>query len=194
MITNLFSHAIAKYNVDITDDYINQIIDYGNNNIKENGQTESFLHNVELFNPLVEAFISAIHSYIVELGFDPDNEFIITQMWLNSYVKDDFLDIHTHPNSIYSGVFYFGDNLKHGTVFLKPTTGNQLDIKVKTMNEYTADSVTIEPAKNLLVIFPSFFQHRAVRNEQDGSRYTISFNCLPEIFGEESKLNYFIMP
>ena len=194
MITNLFSYAISKYNIDIKDDYINNIIDYGNNNIKENGQTESNLHTVELFDPLTSIFAIAVHSYIEELGFDPDNEFIITQMWLNCYVKDDFLHIHTHPNSIYSGVFYFGDNLKHGTMFLKPSTGNQLEIKVKTTNEYTADTATIEPDNNLLIIFPSFLQHRAERNVQESNRYTISFNCLPKIFGEESKLNYFEMP
>jgi len=194
MITNLFSYAISKYKIDIADDYINNVIDYGNNNIKENGQTESNLQTVELFNPLTEIFATAVHSYIEELGFDPDNEFIITQMWLNCYVKDDLLDLHTHPNSIYSGVFYIGDNLKHGTVFLKPTTGSQLDIKVKTMNEYTSDTANIEPDNNLLVIFPSFLQHRAVRNEQESSRYTISFNTLPKTFGEESKLNYFVMP
>jgi uncharacterized protein (TIGR02466 family) len=193
MVLNLFSYAISKHKIDLTDDYINKVIDYGKNNIKENGQTEGNLHKTELFEPLAKIFINAVCSHAEELGF-ADNEFVITQMWLNCYVKDDFLDIHTHPNSIYSGVFYIGENLKHGTIFLKPTPGNQVEIQAKTMNEYTTDSAIIKPENNLLVIFPSYLQHRAEKNLEDKNRYTISFNCLPKTFGEESKLNHFIMP
>ncbi len=194
MIVNLFSNAISKYNIDLPEDYSRLIIEYGDNNLKSNGQTEANLHKIELFTPLAQAFRNAVHSHINELGFDSNNEFFITQMWLNCFIKDDFLRIHTHPNSIYSGVFYIGDNLEHGTEFLKPVIGNQLELKAKTLNEYTADSVTIEPDENLLIIFQSFLQHRAITNEQQGNRYTISFNCLPKTFGEESKLNYFKMP
>lgn len=194
MPINLFSYAISKHKIDLPDNYSEQIIEYGNNNIKDNGQTEANLHHTDLFRPLAQAFIEAGHTHIKDLGFDPDNQFIITQMWLNCFIQDDFLRIHTHPNSIYSGVFYIGDNLDYGTEFLKPTIGNQLELKTRTINEYTADSVTIEPDKNLLVIFPSFLQHRAITNKQKENRYTISFNCLPKTFGEKSKLNYFEMP
>jgi len=82
----------------------------------------------------------------------------------------------------------------HGTKFLKPVIGNQLEIKTATRNEYTADSATIAPEKNLPVIFPSFLQHHAMKNTRGNDRYTLRFNCLPRTFGEISKLNYFEMP
>ena len=194
MITNLFSYAVSKIKIDLPEDYSNQIIEYGNDNIKENGQTEGNLQTIELFKPLTDVFTAAVNTHIEELGFDSNNEFIITQMWLNCYIPDDFLDIHTHPNSIYSGVYYIGDNLDHGTMFLKPTAGNQFEIKAKIMNEYTADSITIEPDKDLLIVFPSFLQHRAIKNTNHQNRYTISFNCLPKVMGEESKLNHYKIP
>jgi len=107
MITNLFTYAVSRHKLDLSDDYARKITQYGNAHVKENGRTEGDLHTVELFSPLASMFSSAVRSHITELGFGPDNEFVITQMWFNRYVQDDFLRVHTHPNSIYSGVFYY---------------------------------------------------------------------------------------
>jgi uncharacterized protein (TIGR02466 family) len=99
-------------------------------------------------------------------------------------------DIHTHPNSIISGVFYFGDNKEFlpNITFHKPQSFSFPILRPK--EKYTKYNDTeFELGLNNLILFPSYLQHSVNLNKSNIPRYSISFNSIPlGIFGDKDEL------
>lgn len=123
------------------------------------------------------------------LGYDY-NEFKITQSWISCKKPGQMHDIHTHPNSVISGVFYFGDNKEFlpNITFHKPQSFSFPILRPK--EKYTKYNDTeFELGLNNLILFPSYLQHSVNLNKSNIPRYSISFNSIPlGIFGDKDEL------
>lgn len=123
------------------------------------------------------------------LGYDYE-KFKLTQSWVSCKKPGQMHDIHTHPNSIISGVFYFGDNKESlpNITFHKPQSFNFPILRPK--EKYTKyNSTEFELGLNNLILFPSYLQHSVSLNRSNIPRYSISFNSIPlGIFGDKDEL------
>jgi uncharacterized protein (TIGR02466 family) len=104
------------------------------------------------------------------------NDFVMSESWINFYVKGNFQEFHSHqePNNCISGIYYHQTNNKDGqTVFRCPTNdfGNQAMI-----TKFTPNDVVYDPEAGKIVLFPSFLHHCVSMNKTDNTRITISFN------------------
>ena len=81
--------------------------------------------------------------------------------WAQLYRKDDSHGIHTHEDSVYSGVIYVDGQGKDGTNFVDKNT-----------NKIHEEEFEI----NSLILFPSQFLHFAKNQKVDNGRIIISFN------------------
>ena len=125
------------------------------------------------------------------------NSYKISQSWVSHKEPGQHHTMHTHPNSLISGVFYYGP-VEEFTPDIKfhKTTGavGQSTIMPKTkadkrlsQSAQTEFSVNFEPG--LLVLFPSWLHHSVPQNITDSVRCSLAFNVVPTTgFGEEESL------
>ncbi len=129
----------------------------------------------------------------------------MSQSWITIKPHDTEHKSHVHPNSIISGVLYYGkhnentpgikffnshniwDFKKNRSLRIKPKFDNEL-------NSYTMDSIEFKFKPNTLILFPSWLEHGVSYNNTNKNRKSIAFNVLPKTLGyykdlTELKLN-----
>ena len=181
----------------------------------------SFFNNQEITSPPFESPFGGIskNSYILDeveclglknfilnkvllfgnniLSYDYSS-YKITQSWITIKYPNQSHHIHSHSNSIISGVLYYGNFLsdtppilfhKHSNSFYNtniienaPPQGN--------LNLYSSPSFIIYPKPGNLILFPSWLPHSVPENKTNIPRTSLSFNILPKRgLGAEKSLN-----
>ena len=120
---------------------------------------------------------------IAKEEYQYDNDFIITTSWFTKTKKGQQSIFHSHKNSFYSGVYYFGDYSEDSApiAFENPLTPF-MDFYMYPSGEWTiknSQTWEITPRKNLLILFPSYIRHTIMRSEDDGVRESLAFNIVP---------------
>ena len=90
-------------------------------------------------------------------------------------------NVHTHPNSFLSGVYYMKVPEKSGQItFLDPRPQAEiLDVfKKDNQNISLAHSVDLPPEEKSLIFFPSWLQHQVMTNLSQEDRIVLSFNIM----------------
>ena len=123
-----------------------------------------FLHHINVF---VEKII------IPKTKF----ELYITQSWLNYTKAGEHHHLHTHPNSIISGVFYInaiGDKI----TFNRRDTNYILDFETDNFQLFNSKSWFFEVKTNEIYLFPSTLQHNVETRDskRNDVRISLAFN------------------
>tara|TARA_B100001778_G_C18374420_1_gene532276 strand:+ start:52 stop:696 length:645 start_codon:yes stop_codon:yes gene_type:complete len=112
---------------------------------------------------------------------------VIDEMWANINEKHDYNEWHVHPYSNLSGAYYVkhdgskenGDILfKHPDPFYAKGYGmlHWPPQSVEAYNEVSAPIVEVTPKTNLLLLFPSWLEHKVNNNLKNDTRISFSFN------------------
>ena len=108
-----------------------------------------------------------------------DLDFYITQSWLNITKPGENHHIHSHPNSIISGVFYISTEEDDKITFCDPNTAIK-DLMRYTLKEYTmwnSSNWCFTANPNELILFPSWLNHQVEPNMRATTdRISLSFN------------------
>ena len=120
-----------------------------------------------------------INFYAYEiLGVDKEQKFYLTQSWLNVNKKGSSHRMHSHANSLISGILYVsGESCP--TVFVNDNVsvfGKQVWVKTYENNLYNSSGWEMENQNGTIILFPSRMQHFVRPNQSDTIRRTISFN------------------
>lgn len=119
------------------------------------------------------------------------------QSWLSYKHPGQHHTMHSHPNSLISGVFYFGEPAENTPAikFHKLTGGMNVsyiapkEIPDKREVKYAWKEVSVNFNPGLLILFPSYLHHSVPLNKSDKTRCSLAFNIVPEVgFGEERNL------
>ena len=188
-IVNIFSSVVPVYNAnrgfslnekeqqEIDSVIAEGMIQYEGNTASEN----TFLFDSKL--PDLRSFCEEHISEYVRQVICPKNkslEFYITQSWLNVTKQNEHHEIHNHPNSIISGVYYFTDNSK--IIFNSPFTASgsrtiSIESEINNSWNFANYNECIQTwEKGTLVLFPSYLTHRVPKNTSFDVRVSISFN------------------
>jgi uncharacterized protein (TIGR02466 family) len=144
---------------------------------------------------LATFILSNVENYGDELGYDY-KEYKFSQSWVSIKSPGQHHTMHSHPNGLISGVFYYGPVIEktpaikfHKIVssinvpYILPKTVNNKNLK------YTQNEFSIEFQPGLLILFPSYLYHSVPLNNTNTSRHSLAFNIIPTIgFGDESLL------
>jgi len=109
--------------------------------------------------------------------------------------------MHTHPNGLISGVFYYGPTVEKtpaikfhkiaaavNVSYILPKTVDKKKNLKYSQNEF---SIIFEPG--LLLLFPSYLNHSVPINKTDKPRHSLAFNIVPTVgFGDERNLTELI--
>ena len=112
------------------------------------------------------------------LRIKPETSFYITQSWVNVKVRGTSHHLHSHPNSLLSGVF-FVDGEMAPLAFQRPQTheifGNTR-LEITEINPFNATDCSFPNQKNRAILFPSTSKHFVRETTVDTPRFSIAFN------------------
>ena len=145
-----------------------------------------------------------LKSYILDLtsqygkllGYDYES-YRFGQSWVSYKHPGQHHTMHSHPNSLISGVFYFGEptDKTPAIKFHKLEGGFNVSylspklVKDKRELKYSQKEFSIEFTPGLLLLFPSYLHHSVPLNKTDKTRCSLAFNVVPKVgLGDETSL------
>lgn len=109
-----------------------------------------------------------------------NNDFVITTSWMTKCYKNSFSQVHSHKNSVFSGVLYFEDyDPASSIVFLDVYSKSSMDVRCAEYNIFNSKEWKIDVGKNKLIFFPSHLHHSIDFHQSDQTRYSLAFNLFP---------------
>ena len=134
--------------------------------------------NFSFYNKELFSWIHKGLDHIKLNQYNESLEFKITECWATKTGRFQKHHIHTHPNSIISGIIYLTDHIEAGTQFFIPSPWHWTDpfIKIGKEGKNTDNIATITPEKGKIIFFPSNLKHATLPNLTSTTRYSISFN------------------
>tara|TARA_R100000008_G_C3583737_1_gene170542 strand:- start:212 stop:841 length:630 start_codon:yes stop_codon:yes gene_type:complete len=140
---------------------------------------DSYIFNKPEFKNLATWIKKELDIYFYDcLQLNKSTQLRFSQSWLNYNPKGTFHHVHTHPNSIVSGVYFIkGDQqpilferFENDHLF-----GNIIP-EVDKYNYYNCGSWKVTNKPGYLLLFPSSVKHGVVMNEATEERISLSFN------------------
>jgi uncharacterized protein (TIGR02466 family) len=156
----------------------------------------SYILNEPQCSELSFFILEIAKNYGEMLGHDY-NSYRFGQSWLSYKHPGQHHTMHSHPNSLISGVFYFGETVEKTPAikFHKLIGGMNVsylspkEIKDKRELKYAQKEFSIEFTPGLLILFPSYLHHSVPLNKTQTTRCSLAFNLVPTIgLGEEENL------
>ena len=161
----------------INSEYSNSTINIGKNKTSEN---HYILNDGRLkrLNEFIKKNLDEYWFNVVQVN--NECKIKITQSWINYNKKNTSHHIHSHSNSLVSGVFYVDNPTP---VFfdrpnLRPFPPFAFNHKIG--NHYNNERVQFSCEKGSLLLFPSHLFHGVKENTNDNTRISISLNSFIE--------------
>jgi len=111
-----------------------------------------------------------------------DNEPFLGNMWANINPPGGYNRAHTHPNSLWSGVYYVKAPINSGHLKVedpKPCINiSRPRRKQGQLPKHLWNEVHFEPIAGRLIMFPSWLNHCVDTNQSNDIRISVSFNFL----------------
>lgn len=108
-----------------------------------------------------------------------DTEFKMTTSWFTKVKPDGFSDYHYHPNSAFTGVFYFDDG---SDIEFSDTYSRDMLHRFNDFSEFNLLNCKYfchKTFENLILFFPSHMNHKQAYNDRPKIRYSLAFNFFP---------------
>lgn len=164
---------------------------YGGAIITHKETKERHILNLPQFAGLKKQVQNHIETFAFNvLEVQKDIRWEITTSWVNQVVKGGYSSMHTHANSLISGVMYLSCDEKTGGLAFHKDAGYQrlwhdtIRLDFDKITDYTSEASVFMPAVNDILIFPSILAHSVLINESDLVRYSLAFNAFPRgVFG-----------
>ncbi len=109
----------------------------------------------------------------------------IDNMWVMINEKHHYVDWHIHLNATLSGAYYIkhdgvgsGDILFKNPKYPQMTTLHWKKELVEAWDTTSGEILNITPNSNMLLIFPSWTEHKVELNLKDDPRISLSFNSI----------------
>ena len=140
-------------------------------------QSRNNLHELPEFAVLTEHIYTAART-VLEMLDASYQEIVITGCWANRQKKESTFQVHSHPNSFLSGVYYVKTPKNSGSIVFKKKIVNDIIPLFKQANGLNEAFHKWVPEAGMMLIFPSSLEHYVERNKSDEERMSISFNLM----------------
>lgn len=127
---------------------------------------------------VLKIIASNAHAFIKDMGVDEKYKFNIYDYWININNKGSYNLAHTHPQSLFSCIFYIKAPKNSGGVLFWQNQILQMGIGgyTKHNNAYNFESVKYEAIEKRVIVFPSYVLHSVEENKSNEDRISIAFN------------------
>ena len=137
------------------------------------------MHLKKEYLPLIDELMTMQKEIYLDQHLDREPK--IGNMWANINYKEGYNRTHTHPNSVWSGVYYVKTSKNSGNLYLEdPRPGSTLIYpKYKPNNKRELwKHVSYTPKNNRIIMFPGWLPHGVESNFSDDIRISVSFNFI----------------
>lgn len=125
--------------------------------------------------------------YFTKTCMGIEQEFRITTSWINKIPETEWIQQHSHANSVISGVYYIQTTPQCSPiVFNKPFLYTnfahqtvQITFDEKINNQYNTEHLGIKPVIGDVLLFPSWLEHTVNPQQPNVDRIGLAFNCFP---------------
>lgn len=146
-------------------------------------------------NDLSSFILKEVHRFGSDiLGYDYDS-YKFSQSWVSYKQPGQHHSAHTHPNSLISGVFYYGPIQSDTPAinfhkFIASVNVSYVKPKVKPkVSKYLESDSAFNIEPGLMILFPSHLMHSVPTNKTDVVRCSLAFNVVPTVgFGDVREL------
>jgi len=184
-VLNLFPTPVGITNVKENISSLEQFIkNLPYNKIAEgNSQISLRLDVLEDFPKVRQLLLKKFKEYVRNIS--PDYlDFQITTSWGTRCLSKvgNYSSIHSHKNSMYSGVLYFSDCESSGFFKIYDPLDDHKNFFIgesKNPNIYSSSMFIIRPEKNDLIFFPSYVKHMITPYYGKENRHSLAFNIVP---------------
>lgn len=125
-------------------------------------------------NTLAEFIQSNVNHFLKAL-YTTEKKYKVVASWANYYDKYQYQNVHIHPESKLSGVYYIQSNGADGNLRFHPS-GHAFRYDDDGSTNLTHNTIAHQPQEGKLILFPSFAPHSVQPNMTDDVRISISFN------------------
>jgi len=138
--------------------------------------TNNYILDLPEFQNLKSKLQNALEIYFKKLYSNKNATPYITQSWINYTSTNDYHHVHTHTNSIFSGVFYI-QTLEQDKIYFYKDSLPVFDFtEDKNYNLYTSLDWHFPVKNNDLIVFPSNIRLSVEQNQSDITRISLAFN------------------
>ncbi len=157
----------------------------------------SYVLNQDLYKNLKNYILEHVVNYAENyLGYNYQN-YKFTQSWVSIKHPNQSHTIHSHHNSLISGVLFYEDNngddsskiyFFRNDDYSRTIQGHKTK-PLQNLPESCYTTYEIFPTKGLLLLFPSYLEHAVKKNTTNTPRKSFAFNVIPrDGFGTEEGL------
>tara|TARA_R110000822_G_scaffold114189_4_gene245645 strand:- start:356 stop:931 length:576 start_codon:yes stop_codon:yes gene_type:complete len=115
-----------------------------------------------------------VENYYKAWDFNESCNLKISEIWVNIAKTNDYQEEHNHNSNLFSGVVYINTNEFSGDFnFINPLSAEGSLMGNPNKCGFMS---SIKPQNGMILLFPSWFNHRALPNNSDEDRISISFN------------------
>ena len=143
-------------------------------------QSPDTLQGLEELRPLFEYLCQIGFKAVADLDF-VDCDIALTSAWLNiNDTRQCMNGEHVHGD-VFSGVFYLQAPEESGKLVLQNPAINRMwngCALTAQKNQFTGESIRIEPVEGNIILFPSYLPHSVETNNHDEEFISISFNLI----------------
>ena len=147
----------------------------GNINTKDN-----YILNRKQFKNIKKFLDKCCKDYLDTIICPKNNvELYITQSWLNYTEANQYHHRHEHPNSVVSGVLYFGSDIKNDKILFTSSKGYQQikpEIDNTKWNLWNSGTWFFSVETGNLFMFPSSTTHQVETKKGTNTRISLAFN------------------
>ena len=130
---------------------------------------------------VLEQFIDACRRIIEGLKWDVSGkELVLTSFWAHPTWPGERTDAHRHIPALLSGVYYVDVPPESGNIVFiddNPHAAYQPPLFPGAENYLGGRSLEIDAKEGTMLIFPSWLDHKVLRNRSDRRRMSLSFNA-----------------
>ncbi len=175
---NLNNFELEKYALSL------QSKQTGNNRSNRGGFQSDFLPFKEetILLSLSNDIDECLNHYKNFLGFKKNLEICLDNMWININCKGSYHKTHTHPNSMFSGVYYITAPVNSGSICFEHPAVDTMQYDWKDnykdiMSEVNSENWYVSALTGRLLLFPSWLKHSVSQNLIEENRIALSFNA-----------------
>ena len=177
-------------------DFVESKKNYSHNNVGNSVRNNNYILNKpQLKN--IKIFLQQCCDYYLQTVICPnkDLKLYITQSWLNYTEENKYHHIHSHPNSIISGVLYFNCDEQNDKIkFTNPKNYNQIKPEIKEYNIWNSETWWFPLQTGQLLMFPSSTVHQVDTKKGLNTRTSLAFNTFYKgKLGTNNKLTELIL-
>ena len=186
----LFTNVYNGENLNKTIEFLDstKLIDGGMADTYGFHSSDTYILEAAECAPLTKFIMDSILFFGKEILMYKYEEYALSQSWISHKIPGQSHTMHTHPNSLISGVFYYGEDDAEipAITFHKPIAGVNVSYLSpvyqadRRKSEYAWDSFSVNYTPGLLLLFPSYVFHSVPINKSSKVRKSIAFNVLPK--------------